>query len=51
MSAEKVSDMLDRLYLAFDALADRHGVYKIDTIGDGEHVSLSAMLPSNHNLE
>ena len=35
LAAEKVSDMLDRLYLAFDALADRYGVYKIDTIGDG----------------
>ena len=51
MSAEKVSDMLDRLYLTFDALADRHGVYKIDTIGDGEHVPLPAMLPPNLNSE
>ncbi len=31
----QVSDLLDRLYAAFDALADRHGVYKIETIGDG----------------
>ena len=32
----QVSAMLDRLYCAFDALAEKHGVYKIDTIGDGQ---------------
>ena len=30
---EKISDMLDRLYLRFDALADKHDVFKIETIG------------------
>jgi class 3 adenylate cyclase len=30
-----VFDMLNRLYTAFDALSDKHGVYKVDTIGDG----------------
>ena len=30
----KVSNMLERLYLAFDALAERHGLFKIETIGD-----------------
>jgi class 3 adenylate cyclase len=34
MPAEKVSDMLDRLYLRLDELADILGVYKIETIGD-----------------
>ena len=34
MPAEKVSDMLDRLYLRLDELADRLGVYKVETIGD-----------------
>ena len=34
MPAEKVSDMLDRLYLRLDELADHLGVYKIETIGD-----------------
>jgi class 3 adenylate cyclase len=30
----QVSDMLDRLYTKLDALADRHQVYKVETIGD-----------------
>jgi len=34
LPAEKVSDMLDRLYLKFDALADKHDIFKIETIGD-----------------
>jgi len=34
LSAEDVSEMLDRLYTEFDDLADKHGVYKLETIGD-----------------
>jgi guanylate cyclase len=34
LPAEKVSDMLDRLYVCLDELADRLGVYKVETIGD-----------------
>lgn len=30
----KVSQMLDRLYLAFDRLAREHGVFKVETIGE-----------------
>ena len=30
----KVSHMLDRLYTAFDSLANKHGVFKVETIGD-----------------
>eukprot|EP00980_Cylindrotheca_fusiformis_P000864 scaffold227_cov97-Cylindrotheca_fusiformis.AAC.2 len=30
----KVCQMLDRLYLAFDALSSKHGVFKVETIGD-----------------
>jgi class 3 adenylate cyclase len=33
-SALKVSNMLDRLYQAFDVLAGKHKVFKVETIGD-----------------
>jgi hypothetical protein len=28
------------MYTTFDELADEHGVYKVDTIGDGEKLKL-----------
>lgn len=34
MSPAKVCNMLDRLYLAFDELARKHEVFKVETIGD-----------------
>eukprot|EP00980_Cylindrotheca_fusiformis_P010498 scaffold2325_cov126-Cylindrotheca_fusiformis.AAC.8 len=34
LSAVKVCNLLDRLYLAFDDLATKHGVFKVETIGD-----------------
>lgn len=34
MSPLKVSNMLDRLYLAFDTLAQKYNVFKVETIGD-----------------
>jgi len=34
MSAFKTTDMLDRLYSKFDALAQAHKIFKVDTIGD-----------------
>jgi hypothetical protein len=34
LSPVKVCDMLDRLYVAFDALANKHEVFKVETIGD-----------------
>lgn len=34
LSPLKVSHMLDRLYMAFDTLAESFGVFKIETIGD-----------------
>eukprot|EP00730_Choanoeca_flexa_P020322 TRINITY_DN9932_c0_g1_i1.p1 TRINITY_DN9932_c0_g1~~TRINITY_DN9932_c0_g1_i1.p1 ORF type:complete len:764 (+),score=206.71 TRINITY_DN9932_c0_g1_i1:295-2292(+) len=34
LSPELVSDMLDRLYTAFDALVDEHDLFKVETIGD-----------------
>ncbi len=36
MRTEELFDMLNALYTAFDDLVDRHGVHKVDTIGDGE---------------
>jgi guanylate cyclase len=32
--AEKVCDMLGRLYESFDTLATKHEVFKVETIGD-----------------
>ena len=34
LSPVKVCNMLDRLYLAFDALANKHKVFKVETVGD-----------------
>jgi len=34
LSPVKVCNMLDRLYLAFDGLATKHEVFKVETIGD-----------------
>ena len=34
LSAAEVSDLLDRLYIAFDELAGKHQVFKLETIGD-----------------
>ena len=36
MRTEELFEMLNALYTAFDDLVDRHGVHKVDTIGDGE---------------
>eukprot|EP00980_Cylindrotheca_fusiformis_P014252 scaffold3774_cov126-Cylindrotheca_fusiformis.AAC.2 len=34
LPAVKVCDLLDRLYVAFDDLATKHGIFKVETIGD-----------------
>lgn len=34
LSPAKVSDMLDRLYTAFDRLVDKYDLFKVETIGD-----------------
>jgi len=34
LSPGEVSDLLDRLYTLFDELAGKHGVFKLETIGD-----------------
>ena len=55
MSIEAVStdvfDMLNALYAEFDALSDKHGVYKVDTIGDGASQTLvrPQQLLKSHN--
>jgi guanylate cyclase len=36
LEPRKVAAMLDRLYTKFDALSQRHDVFKVETIGDGE---------------
>ena len=37
VSTKQLFDMLNRLYTQFDLLVDKHGVHKVDTIGDGAH--------------
>lgn len=34
LTPSEVSDLLDRLYSQFDALSQKHGVFKLETIGD-----------------
>lgn len=34
LTPAKVSDMLDRLYTAFDGLVDKYDLFKVETIGD-----------------
>ena len=34
MRPEKVMDLLDRLYQRFDKLSRKHGLFKVETIGD-----------------
>lgn len=37
----EVMSLLDRLYQAFDALTEKHGLYKVETIGDAYMASIS----------
>jgi len=34
MSPMKISDLLDRLYLKFDRLANKYNIFKVETVGD-----------------
>ena len=45
LTAIKVSDMLDRLYLKFDALSRMYDVFKIETIGDVSYITLQKYQP------
>jgi len=49
LAADKVSNMLDRLYTKFDELSVIHGVTKIDTIGDA-YLATTNLL-SNHDSD
>ena len=51
MSSSKVSDMLDRLYTKFDALADEYGFFKLETIGDGRPAGSSSRSAHGHRLK
>jgi len=45
LSPKKVSEMLDRLYLKFDELSDKHEIFKIETIGDAYMCVTNLMKP------
>ena len=42
-----VSDMLDRLYSAFDELTRKHGVFKVETIGDAYMAATNLVEPQH----
>lgn len=47
LSAELVSDMLDRLYNKFDELTVKHDIFKLETIGDAYMCVSSLLKPQN----
>ena len=52
IDASKVSQMLDRLYTAFDALLDEHRIFKVETIGDA-YMAVTNLVedqPNDHAL-
>jgi class 3 adenylate cyclase len=52
IDASKVSQMLDRLYTAFDALSDEHKIFKVETIGDA-YMAVTNLVedqPNDHAL-
>ncbi|EGD80192.1 guanylyl cyclase [Salpingoeca rosetta] len=42
-----VSDMLDRLYCIFDELTEKHGVFKVETIGDAYMAATNLVKPQH----
>lgn len=50
LSPMKVSSLLDRLYLLFDRLARKHGIFKVETIGDAYMgvTNLNKKHPNDH---
>jgi adenylate cyclase len=51
LSASEVVALLDRVFAGWDALAARHGVEKIKTIGDAYMVAAGIPLPRNDHAE
>jgi class 3 adenylate cyclase len=49
-SPEEFADTLDRLFGRFDALADRHGLEKIKTIGDAYMAVAGAPVPMSDHI-
>ena len=52
IDASKVSQMLDRLYTAFDALSGEHKIFKVETIGDA-YMAVTNLVedqPNDHAL-
>jgi serine/threonine protein kinase len=45
----KVSNMLDSLYIAFDKIAGRHNIFKVETIGDAYMGVTNLMNTMEHN--
>lgn len=50
LGAEKLLELLNRIYSAFDALVELHGCVKIDTIGDA-FVVLGGLFEDDEELE
>jgi class 3 adenylate cyclase len=48
---EEIVTMLDKVFAAFDELADRHGLEKIKTIGDAYMVASGIPVPRNDSIE
>jgi adenylate cyclase len=51
MSADRVVQVLDRVFTAFDALVERHGLEKIKTIGDAYMVAAGVPEPRPDHVE
>ena len=47
LTPEAVSDLLDRLYSTFDELTHKHGVFKVETIGDAYMAATNLVEPQH----
>ncbi|MFQ5967586.1 MAG: adenylate/guanylate cyclase domain-containing protein [Acidimicrobiia bacterium] len=51
VSAQELVEELNRIFSAFDGLADRHGVQKIKTLGDGYMAVAGVPIPRDDHLD